>query len=147
MSVVIAVVMVLSGLDAGATATEPADRITIPIEVIVGDPPVPPPLDSCERMHRARIEVGLPAVFDRLGLRESGPRCDNNARSGNGRGTGHGCCVGWWQISRIHFTDGRMLAACGATWLNIRGRDPGAERRQACAAKVLYDEAGLRPWR
>jgi len=91
-----------------------------------------------------RAYFGMPAKFDQIGQRESGVgQCDNNAVSPTG------CCVGWWQLHHINFRDHRMIepfAACGATWLNVRGDDMDSKRRQACAAAALYREVGYTPW-
>ena len=93
---------------------------------------------DCEEMSWYRADVGLPAVFDRIGWRES------NCRNEDGVHTS--CCYGWWQIHRMHM-GGEFGRRCGAWSVNdINSDTPGDKRRQACAAKLLYDMAGLSPW-
>lgn len=97
--------------------------------------------DACAEAKFYRAQFGLPERFDALVWRES--RCTNTVISSTG------CCVGYLQLHQIIFHDHRMtarLAACGATWANVRGDDPLSKQRQMCAAKQLYDVAGAQPW-
>jgi hypothetical protein len=130
-------------LDALPTASAPANRIDLDkVKAEQGYPPEG--LTDCQQMEWFRVNVGLPVRFWALGNRESGKGvCDNNAISKTY------CCVGWWQLHKIIFTDHRMigrLEACGATWLNVRGDSLEAKKRQACATKALFDVAGYSPW-
>lgn len=130
-------------------STTPAARASPPIQVteppapvgINGLPFAPDGLDGCDTFTFYRIQWGLPATFDRLGWRES--RCTNTPISRTG------CCVGALQLHEIIFRDHRMLeplAACDATWANVRGDTGDAWQRQMCAARALFDVAGYRPW-
>lgn len=117
-----------------AEATVPAVRLGVISDEYAN-------LDACAEMHAYRVAVGLPARFDAIGYRES--RCTNTPISRTG------CCVGYLQLHKMIWNDHRMkarLAACGATWLNVRGDSFGAKWRQMCAAKALYDVAGYGPW-
>lgn len=131
------------GIYAPATATAPAERIDPPASVEVEEPEAPPPqfADDCGEMSYYRAAAGLPSRFDAIGHRES--RCTNTPISRTG------CCVGYWQLHKVIWSDHRMrgrLADCGATWANVRGDTAGAKARQACAAKALYDVDGYSPW-
>lgn len=120
-------------LAALVTATRPAVRV---------NPPAPQFADDCAEARYYRVAAGLPEVFDALIRRES--NCTNTPISRTG------CCVGALQLHQIIFRDHRMLdrlAACGATWANVRGDDVGSWQRQMCAAKALYDVMGMAPWR
>lgn len=128
-------------LSAAAVATAPAERLDPPVAIEVTEPEPPTFASDCDEMSWYRQGAGLPARFDALGRRES--RCTNTPISRTG------CCVGFWQLHRVIWSDHRMrarLAACGATWANVRGDDAGSKRRQACAAKALYDVDGYSPW-
>lgn len=130
-------------IDATAVATAPAVRLEPPTAIEVTEPAPSPPTfaDDCDEMAWYRQGAGLPARFDALGQRES--RCTNTPISRTS------CCVGFWQLHKVIWSDHRMrarLAACGATWANVRGDDVGSKRRQACAAKALFDVDGYSPW-
>lgn len=102
----------------------------------------PDGLTGCDEMRFYREQWGLPADFDRIGWRES--NCKNYVTSRTG------CCVGYLQLHYINWRDHRTidgLAACDATWENVRGDTPEAKQRQMCAAKVLFDVVGYQPWR
>lgn len=131
-------------------AAVPAERVDverIAAEQAAAEDALYPPagLTDCQQMEWQRVNVGLPAHFWYLGNRESGKGvCDNTAVSNTG------CCVGWWQLHRINWSDKRMIprfAACGATWQNVRGDTREAKARQACATKALFDVAGYSPWK
>ncbi len=117
---------------------------------------IPTFTDLCVEMNWHRERVGLPYRFadygrhqtwvasDGLGWREA--KCRNDLTSSTG------CCVGWWQLNiGLFLRDHRMaprLHACGvwSKW-DALGTSFDAKSRQACAAKALYDVAGLSPWR
>jgi hypothetical protein len=146
---------ILPSLDAPAIATVSAIRIRPPSPItrdehtpmpaaptgIMGLPFAPANMTGCDEMTFYREQFQLPPRFDGLGYRES--RCTNTPISSTG------CCVGYWQLHSIIFRDHRMiegLAACGATWQNVRGDDPASKQRNACAAKQLFDTAGYQAW-
>lgn len=111
-----------------------------PVPVPASDA-APAPGDACAEMRQYRQAAGLPEQFDAIGYRES--RCRNTAISRTG------CCVGALQLHQIIFRDHRMidrLAACGATWTNVRGDTPESWQRQMCAAKALWEVVGMSPW-
>lgn len=127
----------LVDLSTSAVATEVAVRLDPP------PPTVPTFADDCAEMSYYRAGVGLPAVFDRLGWRES------NCRNEDGVHTF--CCHGWWQLNiGVFLRDARMrgrLADCGVTSAADVNSDTVADKlRQACTAKALYDLEGLTPW-
>lgn len=102
----------------------------------------PDALTGCDEMRFYRQQAGLPDAFDGIGWRES--NCKNYVTSRTG------CCVGYLQLHYINWRDHRTingLAACDATWENVKGDTPKAKQRQMCAAKVLYDVVGMQPWR
>lgn len=99
--------------------------------------------DACDEMSWYRQRVGLPAVFDSIGWRES--RCLNrdDVRTY--------CCYGWWQLyPSLHIRDHRMapkMSACGVkSYADINSDTPEDKTRQACYAKALYDTVGLSAW-
>jgi hypothetical protein len=98
----------------------------------------PPGLSNCDEMSWYRQRAGLPARFDQIGWRES------NCRNEDGVHTS--CCWGYWQLHRMHM-GGEFGRRCGAWSVNdINSDNPGDKRRQACAAKLLYDMVGLSAW-
>lgn len=102
----------------------------------------PDGLTGCDEARYYRQQAGLPDRFDGIVWRESNCRNDVTSRTG--------CCVGYLQLHYIIFADHRMtgrLAACQATWANVRGDDPASKQRQMCAARALYDVMGMSPWR
>jgi len=123
-----------------ATVTEPALRVS--------PPPVPSTIpifaDDCAEMTWYRIQAGLPAVFDRLGWRES--RCQNYVTSPTN------CCRGWLQLDiKLHLRDHRLgwryRDNCGVHSIpDAFGDNPSAKQKHMCAAKQLYDVMGLSPW-
>lgn len=127
-----------------------AVRMNNATQVTETDPPPPPSneapagLSNCEEMSWYRQYVGLPAVFDRLGYRESNCRNSESVHTG--------CCWGYWQLwISLHVRDGSLAAAyaaCGvSSRFDVDSDTPGDKRRQACATKALYDQEGLSPWR
>lgn len=127
----------LAELSTTATASATAVRLDPP------PPTVPTFADDCDEMSYYRAGVGLPAVFDRLGWRESNCRNEDGVRTS--------CCHGWWQLSiNLFLRDARMsrrLADCGVTSAADVNSDTAADKlRQACAARALYDLEGLAPW-
>lgn len=103
-----------------------------------GMPFAPPGLSNCEEMTYYRIQAGLPARFDALGWRESNCR--------NEPGIKTFCCYGYWQIYYSQHA-GKLAFWCevGSLW-DINGDEPLDKQRQACSAKVLFDESGYQPW-
>jgi len=103
----------------------------------------PPGLSNCDEMHWYRVDAGLPARFDSLGWRESNCR--------NEEGVHTFCCYGYWQMwTSLHMKDSRLaprMRACGvSSRYDLDSDTPGDKKRQACAAKALYDLEGLAPW-
>jgi hypothetical protein len=130
------------GIYDGAAATTTAERI---------DPPPSPPstetvptfASDCDEMHYYRAAVGLPARFDGIGYRES--RCINS------ESVHTSCCWGWWQLNvALHLRDSRLVDdyhACGVySRSDVDSDTPGDKRRQACAAKALFDTVGYSAW-
>jgi len=137
----------------GATATEQAERggqiqtiVPPPDVVATGLPPTifaPEGLDDCDEMTWYRIDAGLPATFDRIGWRESNCRNEDGVKTG--------CCHGYWQMwTTLHMKDHRLapkMTACGvATFNDLNSDTPEDKKRQACAAKALYDTVGDSAW-
>lgn len=105
--------------------------------------PVATNLSNCEEMAMYRASVGLPARFDQIGWRES------NCRNEDGVHTS--CCYGWWQLNvSLHLRDHRLApryAACGVdSYTDVNSDTPDDKRRQACAAKALFDVVGYSAW-
>lgn len=103
----------------------------------------PPGLSNCDEMHWYRVDAGLPARFDSLGWRESNCR--------NEEGVHTFCCWGYWQLyTSLHLKDNRLapkMHACGVySRFDLDSDTPGDKKRQACAAKALYDQEGYAPW-
>jgi hypothetical protein len=103
----------------------------------------PSGLSNCDEMHWYRVNAGLPPVFDRLGWRESNCR--------NEEGVHTSCCWGYWQLNvGLHLRDGRLAGRyhdCGVySRYDVDSDAPADKRRQACAAKALYDVVGLSAW-
>ena len=131
----------------GATATEQAERGN-QTQLIAPPPAVvsiyaPEGLDDCQEMTWYRIDAGLPATFDRIGWRESNCRNEDAVKTG--------CCHGYWQMwTTLHMKDHRLapkMTACGvATHHDLNSDTPEDKKRQACAAKALYDTVGDSAW-
>ena len=137
----------LAEISIAALPTETATRL---------DPPDEPTTDQvlpsstervfasdCDEMHWYRAQAGLPARFDSLGWRES------NCRNEDGVHTS--CCYGWWQLNvTLHLRDHRLVDryhACGVySYGDVNSDTPGDKRRQACAAKALFDVVGYSAW-
>lgn len=144
-SIVIAVLMSIS---MPATGTEQAVRGEQTQLVAPPAPPVlvtyaPEGLSDCDEMTWYRIDVGLPARFDGIGWRESNCRNQDAVRTF--------CCHGYWQMwTTLHMRDHRLapkMTACGvATHHDLNSDTPEDKKRQACAAKALYDVVGISAW-
>jgi len=92
-------------------------------------------LDNCQEMMFYANQFGLPARFEGIGYRES------NCRNEDGVHTS--CCWGYWQIHRMHFP----MPECGInSYQDMNSNDPFEKQKSACAAKQLYDAAGMSPW-
>lgn len=116
----------------------------------VTQPPAPPTttrvdepedLTGCDLMQWHRINVGLPAYFDRIVYRESRCTADPSVRTY--------CCVGPLQLYvSLHLRDHRLAPryhACGVkSERDVDGPDDVA--RHYCAAKALYDVVGDDAW-
>ena len=132
------------GIDAAAVPTEVAVRLDPPAVPTTDQVPAVPSFASdCDEMHWYRVDAGLPARFDQIGWRES------NCRNEDGVHTS--CCYGWWQLNvSLHLRDARLAPryrACGVDSLtDVNSDTPEDKRRQACAAKALYDVVGLSAW-
>lgn len=103
----------------------------------------PPGLSDCDEMTWYRIDAGLPAAFDGIGWRESNCRNEDAVRTF--------CCHGYWQLyTSLHLRDHRLaprMAACGvSSHYDLNSDTPEDKKRQACAAKALYDVVGTSPW-
>lgn len=141
-----------SGLDLpaeGIVATAVADAAATRGTQVQIEPTLPPPPETptfatdCQEMSWYRQRAGLPAVFDRLGWRES------NCRNEDGVHTS--CCYGYWQLNvGLHLRDGRIAPRyrmCGVdSYTDVNSNTPDDKQRQACAAKALYDVVGLSAW-
>jgi len=118
---------------------DPAVRLNPPVEQLN-----PQRLTGCDEMKWYREYVGLPAVFDGLGWRES--NCKNNVRTY--------CCYGYWQeyiglwlSTKSSYRDA-LINVCGISGVSdIYGLSDKSKLGQACAAKVVYDISKLAPWR
>lgn len=125
-------------VNAAATATEQAVRLTPPTPQVMG----PGNLTGCARMTWYRVNAGLPERFDAIGWRES--NCRNDVTSSTG------CCHGFWQISFGNRTAPGYRAgfiACGVFQVSdYKGNSDSQMRANACLAKVLYDVSGMSPW-
>lgn len=99
-------------------------------------------LTGCDLMQWHRIDVGLPAYFDRIVYRESRCTADPSVRTY--------CCVGPLQLYvSLHLRDHRLApryAECGVrSERDVDG--PGEDvARHYCAAKALYDVVGDDAW-
>lgn len=102
----------------------------------------PTGLTGCDLMQWHRINVGLPAYFDRIVYRESRCIADPSVRTY--------CCVGPLQLYvSLHLRDHRLApryAECGVrSERDVDG--PGEDiARHYCAAKALYDVVGDDAW-
>jgi hypothetical protein len=131
----------------GATATEQAVRGE-QTQLIAPPPPAvsiyaPEGLDDCDEMNWYRRDAGLPDTFSRIGWRESNCRNEDGVRTS--------CCHGYWQMwTELHMRDHRIapkMTACGvATFHDLNSDTPEDKKRQACAAKALYDTVGDSAW-
>lgn len=130
----------------GATASEPADRMTPPTTLpawptgIYDLPFAPFGLSACDEMMYYAAQFGLPTQFGAIGWRESNCR--------NSEAVHTSCCWGYWQLHAMHFAPGNAIdRACGADSIADVNSDSALDKqRQACAAKQLYDAAGMSPW-
>lgn len=142
---------VVGPITGGALGLFQAVRIGNPVQT---SPPPPPPapapglyapegLSDCDEMNWYRRAVGLPEVFASLGWRESNCRNEDAVKTF--------CCHGYWQMyTSLHLRDHRLapkMNNCGVySHYDLNSDTPGDKRRQACAAKALYDTVGLTPW-
>jgi hypothetical protein len=156
MSALLAVLTPMSGLDLppegimeAATVTVTAERGT-QVQMTETSPPpeTAPPgppagLSDCDEMNWYRANAGLPAAFARIGWRESNCRNEDGVRTF--------CCYGYWQLNvGVHLRDHRIgpkYRACGVdSYTDVNSDTPDDKRRQACAAKALYDVVGMSAW-
>lgn len=128
---------------ARVTSTKPAVRLNPPTTPPVptginGLPLAPENMSNCDEMQFYRIQAGLPAHFDAIGWRESNCRNEPSVKTW--------CCYGYWQIYwSLHADKLSELCGVGSAW-DINGDEPLDKQRQACSAKVLFDEVGYQPW-
>lgn len=133
-----------NGLNGPAEASAQAERLDPPAAETPPDTGgAPAGLSNCDEMSWYRQNAGLPARFDGIGWRESNCR--------NEEGVHTSCCWGYWQLNvALHLRDGRLVGryhACGVYGrTDVDGDNPGDKRRQACAAKALYDTVGMSAW-
>lgn len=138
--------VVLSILQPIDSQLQPAVRLNNQYQ----ETPLPPPplnpdrLTGCAEMDWYRQYVGLPEVFNGLGWRES--NCRNDVRTF--------CCYGYWQeyislwLSPKSSYRTRLIDDCGISGVAaIYGLSDRQKLAQACAAKVVYEQSGLAPWR
>ena len=133
-----------------ASTLEEAFREGIQVQTVPEPLPEIPPelyapegLSDCEEMTWYRIDAGLPPAFDRIGWRESNCRNEDVVKTF--------CCHGYWQMyTSLHLKDHRLaprMAECGVTSHHDLNSDtPEEKKKQACAAKALYDVNGTYPW-
>ena len=120
----------------------PAERLdTPPVTAapwptgIYGLPFAPFGLSDCGEMMFYARQFGLPAQFERIGWRESNCRNEDGVRTS--------CCHGYWQLHRMHFP----MPECEAwSYTDVNSDTALEKQKQACAAKQLYDAAGMSPW-
>jgi hypothetical protein len=134
-------IVLIAALFGAATPTAPAVRLDPPPPVVSEF--APPGLDNCAEMHWYRVDAGLPARFDALGWRESNCRNEDGVRTG--------CCYGYWQLwPALHMKDHRTAsgyARCGVdSAQDINSDTPEDKKRQACAAKAVFDVVGYSAW-
>ena len=92
-------------------------------------------LSDCAEMMWYANQVGLPARFESIGWRESNCRNEDGVRTS--------CCYGYWQLHQMHFP----IPECGVNSASdVNSDTDGDKRRQACAAKWLYDQVGMSAW-
>jgi hypothetical protein len=102
---------------------------------IWGQPFAPFGLTACQEMMFYAAQFGLPARMEGIGWRESNCRNEDGVRTS--------CCHGYWQLHRMHFP----MPECDAwSYHDVNSNDPLEKQKQACAAKQLYDAAGMSPW-
>jgi hypothetical protein len=138
--------------DGGAAATQTAIRGT-QAQVTPTDPPPPPPptlsprppagLGNCEEMRWYRENAGLPAIFDRIGWRESNCRNEESVHTF--------CCWGYWQMYvSLHLRSPELAPLyrwCGVGSRYDLDSDTHEDKlRQACVARALYTLEGTSPW-
>lgn len=126
-------------LDEAAIAREPAVRLAVPDTVgLFGMPIAPEGMSNCDEMTFYRVQAGLPARFDALGWRESNCLNQPDVKTF--------CCHGYWQLYyTLHADKLREFCLVFSKW-DINGDEPLDKQRQACGAKVLYEESGYSPW-
>jgi hypothetical protein len=130
----------------GVSATQPAVRTSIPTITEPTTVPVqyaPEGLSNCDEMQWYRIDAGLPARFDAIGWRESNCRNEESVHTF--------CCWGYWQMyTSLHLQSSTlrpMMNDCGVySSKDLDSDTPEDKKRQACAAKALYDVNGFAPW-
>lgn len=137
-------------------ATAATTTTTTPAPVgLNGLPFAPAGLDECAEMLFYMQQFGLPSRFgdggrhqrwtpsDGLGWRES--KCKNYVNTW--------CCYGYWQLHINLFLKDWKLGPllrneCKVNGVSdIFGHAPLQKQKQACAARKLYDVAGLAPWK
>jgi hypothetical protein len=103
---------------------------------IMGLPFAPFGLTDCEEARFYADQFGLPRQFDPIIWRESNCRNEDGVKTS--------CCHGYLQLHRMHFP----MPECDAwSYQDINSDTPLDKQRQMCAAKQLYDAAGMSPWR
>jgi hypothetical protein len=137
----VAALCLCGGGGGGASATAPAVRLDPPPTTtpwptgIWNQPYAPFGLSDCQEMMFYARQFGLPSQFEGIGWRESNCRNEDGVRTS--------CCHGYWQLHQMHFP----IPHCEAWSYHDVNSDTALEKqKQACAAKHLYDRAGLSPW-
>lgn len=121
------------------TPTEPPPSTTTVPTGINGLPFAPAGLTGCDRMAWYSDQAGLPEQFHWIGYEES--RCDNRASSW--------CCHGYFQIHEgwVDWAPRQSRERCDVTSAaQFDQRTPIARQRNACMARLVYDEQGFCAW-
>lgn len=121
------------------TPTDPPPPTTTVPTGLNGLPFAPPGLTGCDRMEWYADQAGLPEQFHWIGYEES--RCDNQASSW--------CCHGYFQIHEgwVNWAATAARNRCDVTHASqFDARTPIARQRNACMAKLVFDEQGFCAW-
>jgi hypothetical protein len=119
----------------GVVEPDPAPAVRLDNAQQLTTPGAPDGMSDCDEMMYYANQVGLPSGFRSIGWRESNCRNEDGVRTS--------CCHGYWQIHEMHFP----IPECGAySASDVNSDNPDDKRRQACAAKWLYDQVGFSAW-
>lgn len=105
-----------------------------PAPGLQGKPFAPEGLSLCDEMSFYRVQWGLPAIFDRMGFKESS--CKNWVENW--------CCHGYWQLHESFWSN---IPECEVSNIyDLQGTSAISKQRNACAAKYVYDRSGCGAW-